>query len=104
MIQRVPPGFSSLKSLLQHFWSLDHHRLEQLLLLKKVLLLLLHVLLHLLLPMVLHALGDRVDPVLRTLITTSTHIGNPKPSPHSTNVACILCKLANFTWSGAVPA
>ena len=101
----VPPGFSSLQSLLQHFFlSLEHHRLEQLLLLKKLLLLLLHVLLHLLLPMMLHALGDRVHPVLRTLITTSTHIGNPKPSPQSTNVACILCKLANFTWSGAVPA
>jgi len=101
----VPPGFSSLKSLLQHFLSLEDHRLEQLLLLKKLLLLLLlHVLLHLLLPMMLHALGNRVDPILRTLITTSTHIGKPKPSPQSTNVACILCKLANFTWSGAVPA
>ena len=104
-----------MESLLQHILrSLENHRLKQLLLLQillllLLLLLLLHFLLHLVLllllllnlSMMLHALGDGVNPILSGLIRTR-HLCNPKPSPHT--VACILCKLANLTWGGAVPA
>ena len=102
-----------MESLLQHILrSLENHRLKQLLLLQilllLLLLLLLHSLLHLVLlllllnlSMMLHALGDGVNPILSGLIRTR-HLCNPKPSPHT--VACILCKLANLTWGGAVPA
>ena len=101
-------GYFTLESLLQQILrSLDNHRLKQLLLLQILLLLLLHLLLHLVLllllnlSMMLHALGDGVNPVLSGLIRTR-NLRNPKPSSHT--VACILCKLANFTWGRAIPA
>ena len=109
--KRIYLRISSTAYPLQHIlWSLENHRLEQLLLLQilLLLLLLLHLLMHLmlllllLLSMMLHALGDGVNPVLSALIRTC-HLRNPKPSPSYT-VACILCKLANFTWGRAVPA
>merc|ERR1719397_592073 len=96
--KRIYLRISSTAYPLQHIlWSLENHRLEQLLLLH----LLMHMMLLLLLSMMLHALGDGVNPVLSALIRTR-HLRNPKPSPYT--VACILCKLANFTWGRAVPA